>query len=263
LPLLQGGTVDLVLSELSQPTDGLALLEAIRQDPAHATLPFMLMSGELNRESAQRAIGLGIGDLLVKPFTTQRVIERVLKTLGRGGGRVAGAVPEAPPVAAPVSAPAPERATILVVDDTPENLQLLAGLFKDSYKVKLASNGEKALSICRSDAPPDLILLDVMMPDMDGFEVARQVREYHASSHTPIIFVSAMSDDVSRQKGLALGAIDYVAKPIDPDLLRLRVSNLLQYVEHRKQMQTDFDRLREIADLKREIERLRRLLPGA
>lgn len=79
---------------------------------------------------------------------------------------------------------------------------------KDRHKVKPAGNGEKALSICRADAPPDPIQLDVMMPDMDGFEVARQVREHHASSHTPILFVSAMTDDVSRQQGLALGAIE-------------------------------------------------------
>jgi PleD family two-component response regulator len=258
---LKGGGVDLVLSELAAPTDGLALLEAVRSDPLQAALPVMLMSGELNRAAVQRAIALGICDLLVKPFTTQRVIERVLKALERGNVRAGPPAGDGAAVAAPPAAP--ERATILVVDDTPENLQLLAGLFRDSFKVKLANNGEKALSICRSESPPDLILLDVMMPDMDGFEVARQVREHHASSHTPIIFVSAMTDDASRQKGLALGAIDYVAKPIDPDLLRLRVNNLLQYVEHRKQMQTDFDRQREIADLRREVARLRKLLPAA
>jgi PleD family two-component response regulator len=258
---LKGGGVDLVLSELAAPTDGLALLEAVRSDPLQAALPVMLMSGELNRAAVQRAIALGICDLLVKPFTTQRVIERVLKALERGNVRAGPRAGDGAAVTAPPAAP--ERATILVVDDTPENLQLLAGLFRDSFKVKLANNGEKALSICRSESPPDLILLDVMMPDMDGFEVARQVREHHASSHTPIIFVSAMTDDASRQKGLALGAIDYVAKPIDPDLLRLRVNNLLQYVEHRKQMQTDFDRQREIADLRREVARLRKLLPAA
>ncbi|MDP3578925.1 response regulator [Methyloversatilis sp.] len=274
---LRGGGVDLVLCELAAPTDGLTLLEAVRSDPLLAELPVVLMSGELNRDAVQKAIALGICDLLVKPFTAQKVIERVLKALRRGNLRAA--VPtadtqdqtlaepttEPPTEALPENTPpaGPERATILVVDDTPANLQLLAGLFRDSFKVKLASNGDKALAICRSDAPPDLILLDVMMPDMDGFEVARLVREHHASSHTPIIFVSAMTDDASRQKGLALGAIDYVAKPIDPDLLRLRVNNLLQYVEHRKQMQTDCDRLLEIDELKREVARLRQLLPGA
>ena len=154
-------------------------------------------------------------------------------------------------------------ACILIVDDEPQNRRLLEALLRpEGYQTISAGSGAEALAAI-TRRPPDLILLDVMMPDMDGFEVARQVREHHASSHTPIIFVSAMTDDASRQRGLALGAIDYVTKPIDPDLLRLRVNNLLQYVEHRKQMQTEFDRQREIADLRREVERLRKLLPAA
>ena len=75
-----------------------------------------------------------------------------------------------------------ERATILVVDDTPDNLQLLAGLFEDEYRVKLANNGEKALQICQSDSPPDLLLLDIMMPGMDGFDVAKALRSHPSSS---------------------------------------------------------------------------------
>ena len=257
--LLHTGTVDLVLCELARPSDGLALLESVRQHPSLAELPFVLMSSELSRTAVARALELGIADLLVKPFTGKRVIERVAATLDRLATRaIGGAV--AP---AHAGTEAPERATILVVDDTPDNLQLLAGLFRDRFKVKLAPSGEKALSICRSEAPPDLILLDVMMPGMDGFEVARQVREHHACTHTPIIFVTALTDDAARQKGLVLGAIDYVTKPIDPDLMTLRVNNLLQFVEHRKQMQADMDHLREIADLRREVARLRALtMPG-
>ncbi|MNT59613.1 Cyclic di-GMP phosphodiesterase response regulator RpfG [compost metagenome] len=96
-----------------------------------------------------------------------------------------------------------------------------------------------------------------MMPGMDGFEVARRLREHHASECTPIIFVTAVTDEAARHKGLSLGAIDYVFKPIDPDLLRLRVSNLMVYVEHRKQLQKDFDLLRESAQLRSEVQQLR------
>ena len=103
--------------------------------------------------------------MLVKPFTTQRLLERIQRSLQRDDL-----------LTQPRQAQGEERASILVVDDTPENLQLLAGLFRDQFKVKLAHNGEKAIAICHSDNPPDLILLDVMMPDMDGFEVARRLR---------------------------------------------------------------------------------------
>ncbi len=253
LQLLRSETVHVVISDLDmQGVDGLGVLEAMRADPKLAGLPFILMSGGLDRESAAKAIHLGIGDLLVKPFTVRRLIERMQRVLQRD------AEPLAPALAPPLEpVPEPERATILVVDDTPDNLQLVAGLFRDRFKVKIAHNGEKALSICQSDAPPDLILLDVMMPGMDGFEVARRLREHHASECTPIIFVTAMTDEASRHQGLSLGAIDYVFKPIEPELLRLRVSNLMVYVEHRKQLQKDFDQMHENSRLQAEVERLR------
>jgi hypothetical protein len=258
LQLLRAEPVHVVICDLDmQGMDGLAVLEAMRADPKLAGLPFMLMSGGLDRDSAARAIRLGIGDLLVKPFTVRRLIERMQRVLQRPSPAAALPGGSAPPDLPPLEpVPEPERATILVVDDTPENLQLLAGLFRDRFKVKIAHNGEKALAICQSDAPPDLILLDVMMPGMDGFEVARRLREHHASECTPIIFVTAMTDDASRHQGLSLGAIDYVFKPIDPGLLQLRVSNLMVYVEHRKQLQRDFDQLQENSRLQAEVERL-------
>ncbi|MGB4075068.1 response regulator [Pseudomonas sp.] len=233
----------LVLSEqnLSGST-GLALFEAMRSEEALADIPFVLMSSAMQRQDVQRAIQLGVRDLLVKPFTTQRLLERIQRSLQRDDLLV--------PPDQPASA---ERASILVVDDTPDNLQLLAGLFRDQFKVKLAHNGEKAIAICHSDNPPDLILLDVMMPDMDGFEVARRLRQHHASEHIPIIFVTALSDARSREQGLALGAVDYVFKPIDPTLLQLRVRNLMRYVEHRRQLQIDLDQLLELAALRADM----------
>lgn len=253
LQMLRAEPVHVVICDLDmQGMDGLSVLEAMRADPKLAGLPFILMSGGLDRDSASRAIRLGIGDLLVKPFTVRRLIERMHRVLQRDAQALVSALE---PVPEP-SATEPERATILVVDDTPDNLQLVAGLFRDRFKVKIAHNGEKALAICQSDAPPDLILLDVMMPGMDGFEVARRLREHHASECTPIIFVTAMTDEASRHEGLSLGAIDYVFKPIEPELLRLRVSNLMYYVEHRKQLQKDFDQMHENSRLQAEVERL-------
>jgi DNA-binding response OmpR family regulator len=264
LQLLRAEPVHVVVCDMDmQGMDGLGLLEAMRADPKLAGLPFMLMSGGLDRDSAAKAIRLGSGDLLVKPFTVRRLIERMQRVMQRDAQALVSALAPPPPLEPAPEPPAePERATILVVDDTPDNLQLLAGLFRDRFKVKIAQSGEKALAICQSDAPPDLILLDVMMPGMDGFEVARRLREHHASECTPIIFVTAMTDDASRHQGLSLGAIDYVFKPIEPELLRLRVSNLMYYVEHRKQLQKDFDQMHENSRLQAEVERLRAEVRG-
>ncbi len=120
-----------------------------------------------------------------------------------------------------------ERATILVVDDTPENLALMSSLLKEDYKVKIANGGERALKIARSDSPPSLILLDVMMPGMDGYEVCRQLKNDSETMNIPVIFLTARSEMKDERKGLELGAVDYITKPISPPLVMARVKNHL------------------------------------
>jgi len=120
-----------------------------------------------------------------------------------------------------------ERATILIVDDTPENLTLMNNLFKDDYKVKVANGGEKALKIVASDSPPDLILLDIMMPGMDGYEVCRRLKCDPSTSHIPVIFLTARSEMEDEKKGLELGAVDYIIKPISPHIVLARIKNHL------------------------------------
>jgi len=120
-----------------------------------------------------------------------------------------------------------DRATILVVDDTPDNLTLVNNLLKDTYRVRVAISGEKALKIAFSDSPPDLILLDVMMPVMDGYEVCRQLRNNESTHNIPIIFLSAKTEIEDQRKGLNLGASDYITKPISPPILDARIRILL------------------------------------
>jgi len=120
-----------------------------------------------------------------------------------------------------------EKSTILVVDDTPENIDVMNGILKPEYKVKVALNGEKALKIAGSDKPPDMILLDIMMPGMDGYEVCRRLKGAEETSHIPIIFVSGAEDSESREAGLALGAVDYLTKPIDPAQMKEKIETHL------------------------------------
>ena len=115
------------------------------------------------------------------------------------------------------------KATILVVDDTPDNLSLMQGLLKDKYKVKGANNGERGLKIACSDTPPDLILLDVMMPGIDGYEVCRRLKAEPATRDIPVIFLTAKSEVDDEMRGLELGAVDYITKPISPPIVLARV----------------------------------------
>ena len=118
--------------------------------------------------------------------------------------------------------PALEKATVLVVDDTPDNLMLVSGVLNDDYRVKVANSGDKALQICRMQ-PPDLILLDIMMPGMDGYEVMRRLRADPATVQIPVIFLTALADSRDEEKGFARGAVDYITKPISPPTVLARV----------------------------------------
>jgi len=119
------------------------------------------------------------------------------------------------------------KKTILVVDDTPENIDILSGILRAEYKVKAALNGERALKIIQGDSKPDLILLDIMMPNMDGYEVCKILKNDPATAYIPIIFVSAKNQEADEKKGLELGAVDYITKPIAPALVMARVNTHL------------------------------------
>jgi diguanylate cyclase (GGDEF)-like protein len=115
------------------------------------------------------------------------------------------------------------EATILVVDDTPANLSLMSNLLKDTYKVKVANCGERALEIAQSETPPDLILLDILMPGLDGYEVCRRLKANEATKDIPIIFITAMADVENESMGFALGAVDYIAKPFNKTVVKARI----------------------------------------
>lgn len=121
-----------------------------------------------------------------------------------------------------------DKPTILVVDDTPDNLSLMSGLLREEYKVKLAHNGERALQIVSGESKPDLILLDIMMPGLDGYEVLRRLQQEPGSATIPVIFLTAMSAAEDEQIGLDLGAVDYISKPINPAIVLARVHTHLQ-----------------------------------
>ena len=120
------------------------------------------------------------------------------------------------------------QATILVVDDTPDNIFLISGLLRDLYRVKIANCGAKALRIACSQTPPDLILLDIMMPEMDGYQVMSRLQGNALTRDVPVIFLTAKTEVQDEMRGLDLGAMDYITKPISPPILLARVRNHLE-----------------------------------
>jgi putative two-component system response regulator len=137
--------------------------------------------------------------------------------------------------------------TILVVDDTPENIDVLRGILKDDYKIKVALNGEKALQIVVT-SPPDLILLDIMMPGMDGYEVCRRLKESAYTRKIPIIFVTAKGEIEDETQGFELGAVDYITKPVSPPIVLARVkTHLALYDQNRILEERVLERTKELA----------------
>lgn len=121
-----------------------------------------------------------------------------------------------------------EKPTVLIVDDMTTNLLILSDLLKDEYQIKIAKNGQKALDIVHSSDEVDIILLDIMMPDIDGYEVCRELKSNPKTKNIPIIFVTAKDNDEDEEYGLNLGAIDYITKPFNKAIVKLRIKNHLE-----------------------------------
>ena len=125
--------------------------------------------------------------------------------------------------------------SILIVDDVPTNIQVLAEALRADHRIKVATNGLDALEIAKQSPQPDLILLDAMMPGMDGFEVCRRLKEAPNTQNIPVVFVTAKEDAVSEERGLNMGAVDYITKPFNLPIVRARVRNYLA-LKHKTDM---------------------------
>ena len=133
----------------------------------------------------------------------------------------------------------PKKHTILVVDDEKANINVMIGLLKNDYRVLIAKSGEKALQVV-SISKPDLILLDIMMPEMDGYEVCRRLKADEKNKNIPVVFISAKSEENDETKGLKLGAIDYITKPISPPIVLARIKIHLELKLAKEKLEKKF-----------------------
>jgi sigma-B regulation protein RsbU (phosphoserine phosphatase) len=152
-----------------------------------------------------------------------------------------------------------KKPKVLIVDDTPENIQVLMGTLKDQYAIVAAINGEKALKLAAAEPQPDLILLDIMMPGMDGFEVCQRLKTDAATCAIPVIFLSALDDTLNKVKGFSLGAVDYISKPFHPEEVLVRVNTHLTIHRLSQEVQAQRDQLEN--ELKVVSELQHKLLP--
>ncbi|MEX0332390.1 MAG: response regulator [Puniceicoccaceae bacterium] len=139
-----------------------------------------------------------------------------------------------------------KKPTILAVDDEPANLDVLIGLLKDQYRVKVATNGANALKLATTSEPPDLVLLDILMPEMTGIEVCRAMKEFSQLKDVPVIFISSLEEVMDKVQAFTSGGVDYVTKPFQPEELLARVSTHLTLRKMQKQLEEHNNHLDEL-----------------
>ena len=151
-----------------------------------------------------------------------------------------------------------DKATILIVDDTPANLALLVEILKPDYRTIVAINGDKALELAFAGRPPDLVLLDIMMPGLNGYQVCERLKAQPSTRNVPVIFVTAMGEVEDETRGLDLGGVDYVTKPISPAIVKARIRTHLAVSRQARELAHMVDRLEqqttELADLNHTLE---------
>jgi diguanylate cyclase (GGDEF)-like protein/PAS domain S-box-containing protein len=210
---------DLILLDIRMPgMDGYEVLHRLKSDPGTADIPVIFVTALA--ETADEAVGLRLGaaDYVTKPINPELLLLRVSNQLELRRHRRRSAVGQGAEALLRQDKPA-----LLLVDDIPENLHGLATALQDEYRIMVAANGPKALELVTGAHPPDLVLLDIIMPEMDGYEVCRRIKASPEGSRIPVIFVTVVDSVVDKVQGFSIGAADYITKPFDIDEVRARV----------------------------------------
>lgn len=268
--MLQLQRVDVLITDWAMPQmDGLALLQAVRARPELAHLPVLMMTAESEKHRVQQAIAAGVSGYMVKPFTVGALEAKIRRAVAQPHPSPDSLNRPVPVVA---RRPAPTRTlpradesqpVVLAVDDVPDNLDILVEVLGEDHQVKVASSGARALKILASGKLPDLILLDIMMPEMDGYEVCRRIKADPSTRDIPVIFLTAMNETVDVTRGFEVGAVDFVNKPAEPAILRARMATHLRLrrtvvdlERHRRALIEQNAVLEDNARLRDEFERL-------
>jgi diguanylate cyclase (GGDEF)-like protein len=221
---------DLILLDIKMPDmDGYSVLSQLKIHPVTAEIPVIFVTALAETTDEARGLKLGAADYITKPVNAELLRLRVRTQLALCRYRHHPVMFD---IAAHVDPH--QQPCLLVIDDVPENIHELVEALKDHYRITVASNGPRALELVQNGSPPDLILLDVVMPEMDGYEVCRRIKATPAGNRIPVIFVTVVDATAEKVKGFELGAADYITKPFDIDEVRARIRTHLELARLRR-----------------------------
>jgi len=221
---------NLILLDIKMPgMDGYSVLSELKTNPFTADIPVIFVTALAEAADEARGIKMGAADYISKPVNPELLRARLRTHLELQRHR------QNPAMLDFLTYPESERiSSLLVVDDVPENIHELLEALKDRYRIQVACTGARALEIVQGATPPDLVLLDVVMPEMDGYEVCRRIKSTPVGNRIPVIFVSVIDAIQDKLKGFELGAADYITKPFDIDEVHARVRTHLELARLRR-----------------------------
>ena len=210
-----GERFDLILMDIQMPEmGGLEATERIRalETATRERVPIIAMTAAVMREETEEYLAAGMDAVVAKPIDFDKLFKTMEAMIPENVGGVS-VMPD-------------NKRKVLVVDDEPTNLKLMSQILQDKYHLSFARDGKIAIDAALK-IKPDIILLDVMMPEMDGYEVCRQLKNNPEATNIPVIFLSALTDDEEEEKGLNLGAVDFITKPLESSEIQTKVKQHL------------------------------------
>lgn len=262
LTLLATNRVDLIISDSNMPKmNGMELLKKIRKTPAWRSIPFMMVTAESDRTLVSAAIEEGVTQFLIKPFTYSDLQNRVNKITSQMKPPARADVPATPEESheTPNEAFGHDfgNATVMLVGDLATD-NAVAPILKRFHEIRSAVTGEEAWEMVHSFAAPDLILMEVMLPDTSGYDFCKRLKNDPATTAIPVIFLTAQATSKEITRGFKAGCVDYITKPADPMVLQARVATHIQIRHAKEDLRNHIDTLLENARLREEVERMTR-----
>lgn len=226
---------DLILTDIVMPDmDGYDVCKELKNDAETSHIPVIFVTSLNSIAEQEKGLKVGAVDFITKPFSKDIVLHKVNTFLALETLKTAPIENQIEVISV-----CEKKQTILVVDDSPENIQVIIEVLRDDYIVSVATSAKKSLEMIEDGLTPDLILLDVIMPEMDGYELCEVLKRKEQFKNIPVIFVTILENEKDIVRGFELGAVDYAIKPVEPTVLRARINTHLKLKKYQDSLVED------------------------